>query len=437
MRRHTRVLSWGLVAIAGMAPVVLLAAESAKAVDTSFLPPFNRQLLCTVTTKVKLSTQMTASGGKVTETTDKAAELRFIDVLSKPEKDVSESQRTFLKREETVNGNNHDNPLAGLTAVFTTKDEQVTMGLSGDRVFRKKTIDDFLKTQQSLGVWLDLPSEAKVGKSYKVSVMPLAAMLLNDPDVGKAESSFTLKSFDAKSRVAVFAVTTAVHAKGKEEGVMRACDYELKGELHVAPAEKRILRINLEGTVKGTLTGGKETGSIEGTCTVELRTAVGDAASKAAKEKPKTRVNTVMPTGLGVTLSLPSYYDCGAGEPADGAYYCLRTFDKGRGKTELTLRSVPGDTNAADAFFDTFEAQLKKTYAELKTEKVSCDLGAGRAYIFTVKEKGKEAKLRAELFPCGSSFLLYRLTAPPAEFSTAEKESIAARKTLRMRADTR
>jgi hypothetical protein len=430
----THIYARRVTVVSFLAYACALPAEPTQFVTTSFQVPLNRPLLCSITTESKFTTQRTDGTPSALSQSVGKDEYQFVDVVLKSYQEGREAARSFVKRSSTLNGHVTDSVIVGATAFLSEKKGKVSVRVSEGRRFLKQTMDRIAKENSSIGIWLQLPSQARVGSAYSIDLMPVAYVLLGcNADVETADSTMTLESFDAGTGTAIFRGRAHLQQKvpDKGESPSATMDYRLEGEIHVSPLENRILLMAFKGSVSGEITARKKTAILKGTLALQLRTAVGEEADRATKTQPKTGTQTIQPRGLGVVITLPSYYDGEDAQPPKCEYQCIRTIDADEGTAGITLRPMIGDTKAPKTVFDDLEKEITKSYPTAKAQDVSCALGNGRAYIFTVKsERGKEMKIRAEVYPLESTFLMYRLDASPTTFDVAEKEFIAARKTL-------
>ena len=68
-----------------------------------------------------------------------------------------------------------------------------------------------------------------------------------------------------------------------------------------------------------------------------------------------------------------------------------------------------------------------------KSEKVSCKLGKGRAFLFDIEsEDGERLRLRAELYPYKGTWLQCRYIGRPKSFKKYEKDYKKIIKSLRL-----
>ncbi len=438
--------SWQCALIARCFTVILVFLDfsamadapqgNSERVDTSFGIPVDRPLLCerTLTVEGQLETRVGEKSHTMkAKSTD---ELEFVDTHEILTKEHVKAVRHYVKTWTTTNIGIADSPLGGSKVEFREKDGDAEIEVIGDRAFPQRFIDQMLRHQYSASVWIDLPSAAQVGKTYKLDLSWIASVLLsNEGPIEEATAKMKLVSFKAENAVSRFEGSATFSESVEVQGVEVSVRYQLKGHIVASSDEGRVRSLSLEGSFQ--LKGSSRDLKIEGqgTCEIELTTTIGKSAETRKRRKARQRSNVVHLEPHGVTVRLPSYYaplEREKEHPNHRAF--LRTVDVEDGMPQIDFNLADGPTQiAAGPYFKALEKELKKTDPKTRTENVSSSLRPAKAFTFKTKDdEGGVQIIRAEYLTLRPGTLLVaRVVAPPKAFRSALRQFIAARKSIK------
>ncbi len=409
---------------------VLVGGEKKKTIDTSFVVPVKRPILCTRTSRVDC--ELTVRSGKAAQKSKVTAEedTHFVDEHTLLTADVEECTRLFVKSSVKLNGDIVDPPYAGLQLHYKRTGEVMNLVIKNDRSLPQTALDSHLRAGASLGFWIDLPRKASVGTTYEIDLLSIAPALLGGGlPVESAKASLKFTAYDVATGVAKFEGSAELAEKGEIEGLQGSSEYSGQCALLVNAAEKRIVSASFKGTMRLDLTGPFAETQGQGSYSAEVKTEMGEPVTKARAEKAGFRENTHRVPQYGVRVSLPSYF---ARMPVDPKYQrFLRTLDASNGVAMIFFESTPGDPAKSAEFFEGVEAGLKESRKDAKVSRVGSALGLGLAIEMTDKnEEGTLFQVRMEMYRAKGFYLVYKLVAVPKAFPAAEKEFVEARDSI-------
>jgi len=409
----------------------------AQGVDTSFSLPTQRPLLCRRITRIDAKVKLTAPGSEETSPHRRENELVFVDeheVLTRQREEVT---RTIVKSIETTNGKVTDPPLSGVRLQYERNDEAMSLRLLDDRMLPQAKIDSLLESRYTLGLWLDLPKSARVGATYRVDLTFLASVLIQSPEPVRApRAMFKFLRYDASTGVATFNGDLRLIESGFDGTHHFVATYDLQGDLKVHPTERRIVSLELKGTVKVRgEAGGAAKMQGKGTCEIDLTTSIDDAVDQALARKPVFRPKPFEFPELDVRCTLPSQYARLPSKVLENAL--LRTVDGQKGKVLIQAALAKGDTDDVEAQLDGVVVETLKAFADLKIQSVASKLGKGRAFTFSrQRPDGTHETVRAEWYPYREGlYFIYQVAADPRLYRDALREFAAGRRTLRRISD--
>ena len=401
-----------------------------EAVDCSFGVPINRPLLCQRKLKLDIDLEVDGGAGTFTHPLHMLSDYVFVDETLSLDEGKERSVRTFVKSEETFNGEALDPPYAGLEVEYRSDSEAVEWEIRGTRHLAEPFVTRVGRSVSSTSLWVGLPEAAEAGEEYETDFALLVpAFVSDDLEVDSAPGTVELESFE--DGIATLKVRMKVVQEGVVSGIESKVVQAFVGRLRVIPAEGRIAELKLRGKVR--MEGkGPVRMSGEGEVLVDLSTKIGDAASSARRRKPTFRDNLHRCQPAGVQLELPSYYHKTDGGVERGHGY-FRSLDSDHGRAALIVFAIdaPGEPNAV---LEATEKQLRAAYGKVSATTVRSPLGSGRAYLFAYDDENiGKGVMRLEYFPHGADrMIVLKLSGSSAKaVRSALNDLASARKTLR------
>jgi hypothetical protein len=396
-------------------------------IDTSFVLSAKRPLLVAIQAKVGGKAAIASGATRQEISLDASEERELVDEIVDAGTASYQAKRTIVKDFATERGVVTDPPLNGATIVFTGRTAQAGFALEGGRVLPKKEVPAMQRTSPSVGFWLELPKQAKVGERYAIDLGPIVSMLVsNDLAEASGKADVALESVDPKTGIARFRGKATLVEKGDMDGVPATVTYDTECTIEVAPAEARIASMTMSGkfSMKGQ---GPIDLAGDGTYTLNLSTQIGTAADAARKRKPTYRDRVFRMEDIGVELALPSQWAEVESKPEFKHTYQRMVSGP---ETAVIVFFVMEGVSDEKKFYTDFSAGLKSQHPDLKTEKVTSPLGNGQAYSFASAADGVNA--RVEAYPTRGRAIAMRVVADPKTFSGALSDFSRARKSLKL-----
>lgn len=420
-----------MIHVLGFAAVFLLpeTAQDTGAVNTAFHAVVGRPIL--VSGSTEMSAKMVIDAGKGAQEREMAekAEFEFLDEHETLDDEHEVATRFYVKAFATTHGEVSDPPINGLTVKFQRLGKDRRVELQDGRTLPKKDVEGLLKEVDSAGFWLAFPEHAVVGGNYKIDLGPLVPLLFDNQFETKiAQADVKLESFDPASGAAVFRGSAEVSQDGTRKGLALNCHYEGECVIETNVQEARIVSLSLQGKVGLNGSGGSVAVKGGGTYKLKFATQVGEVAAGARKRKPVHRDRVFRADDVGVAVTLPSFYDEVEDNQLRHPY--RRLLDE-KVTSVIGLDTVLESSKDPKSYFDALFKQLKQTYSDLRTEKVSSPLGNGQAFLITMEVEGKKLQVRSEFYPLNDRWVVFKLITDPKSSPAVSPEFTKARKTLK------
>jgi hypothetical protein len=399
-------------------------AAPSKVFDLRLDARVDRPLLCDLVRRLDVAELTVVDEGKETKQPVRIVEeWRFIDVLRVISKDREETSRRFLKAFKTDDGEIRDPEFNGIELHYKREGEQLRIDLADRRAINRKAVDRFLAQSSSVGWYVELPAEARVGEEVEVAIVRFIRALIDaDGDLECAPARMKLVAVDDATNLARLEGAVDFSDPFEKAPVGRIfLRYHANAKVVVDLAARRIASIAVSGTARFE---GNEKIELRGDgpfqATLDIRE--GAAAEKAAQEKPRYRPVRRKPVGSGVSFSLPSYWFEGVVENGETPY--IRGMDFVDGGARIAVLPRPGKLVAKD-----FIAGMLASNPGAEVKPATGPLGSTVA--FTIRKD--VGTIVGDAHSVGDDrWMVFRLILPPTV--TAEEPTIefqAARKMLK------
>lgn len=397
-------------------------------VSTRLFVSRNTPLLIDQEFEADVTLHLTAGGVQQSSSMDVMGRLQLLDEYQVIEDEREEATRTILRLEQRENGAVTDPPLAGTHYTAIREGDTWRVNLAEGRVLPRAFVDGFLRAVHSLGFWIHFPDAMRVGEAATLDLMPVASVLFGDDfEFERVIAQVVLKSFDPAVGAARFEGTVQASGSLVLDSFQPPCTFQGDVAIVTRPAERRVERVEFQGTMElaaegpfGTLEGGGKLRS-------EVKTSLPANADALRRKQPKFRDAVRVASRNGVQLELPSYW--AALDGVDGE--------------ETLYSSLPHEGEHALITFETIETKknLRELTEELKQARdpksqsihsTSSPLGKGVAMITEREEDGRSVFIRTEYYPREAGrYLVFKLSGAAAACKHELKEFERARRTLK------
>lgn len=347
--------------------------------------------------------------------------LDFVDepvARDQPAKGDFDVRRTFLQwQQDEVGARNkktpHDPSLSGAQVQVSRRAGEISVELL-NRLAPQEELRA-LSIHSSCANWVELPSGVAVGQTFDVDAKHIVNLLLDsDFVVESARAKLTLRSVDPSGEALLDGTLTALLADPKDAG--RAT---FDGTWNVVQDTKARLPKRITWSGKNLLQVAVESVQMSGAGTFEssLSLSADAPAKRALDRKPSYRDVPRKLRDAPVSFSLPSHWY--AVEPEEGVEEQLfRTTVHGFERA-VTLEVRVFEVSSQDfaSTVDSAVRAIKKDFRVEAERNVTCPLGKGRSFRFSVPGDGTENRVLIEFYPCGANRMLrLRLIGPSKEF---------------------
>jgi len=418
-----------IASLASFAPALLTLAatfDGPHAIGLSV--PIQTPLLIDATHTVDATLQGEVGGREIEVTVSFEGESRYLDVYSVLTETEEVGQRTCVFAREETNGEVNDPPFTGL--VYDVRSDQTNgfrIEIANDRVVPLAHLNRQLNAAYSMWIWVGFPAEASIGDEFDVDLRTLGALLFGDELAhDEASATVTFDAFEPETGTATFSGTASAVGRpiDETEGTTRAT-----GTIRfvTVPAEGRVAEIAFDGTLE--ISGEKDGVAITGIGTLESAIETALAPEDYEAPAPAFRLARKTWSEGGLSLALPSSWS--EMEVADTQADYFRTLDEESGQAIISLHILPGDGLGAGAFKKAVVAQFKKEHPGTRSKSVNAPIGKGFTTWFDQRNGERDLHIRAEYYPLGENWLIYKLSGDAAACKKALEEFVTARKTLR------
>ena len=388
--------------------------------DLHVFVPVDRPLLVDVSRSIDCPIEVTVVGKTTRIPLRKKEEWRFVDVHSVLQEDEEACARQFLKAFATNDGRVDDPEINGLRVDFKRSDGW-SFESADERLLSSERLEDMLAQADSVGLWVKLPDEARIGDKVDVELRDLMRLALDaGAELGSASAQLAVASVDGTANVALLTGKVACSQTETIPGGALKLAYDLDAELEIDLSERRIRRFQLKGKATAS-SAGLLHASGTGPVAITLVATTGDAAAAAMKSKPVFREVERRVEMAGVSFRAPSHWFDGGEE--DEQVIFQRSFSDATGHARIAFARFRWKFDAK-----TLTEELRKTLQEPTIKPGNNPLGKGLAFSFEkdgVKILGEYCALD------DSSVVLIRLLAPTSLFDDSLREFEAVKKSLK------
>ena len=395
---HAAALLTGLLILAptqdDAAPQATPPAEATY--DLSLSAEVGRSVLIKMVREVNAQGELLVDGAAVQSLPFALEEqVHLVDKFTEVGETVRYSRR-FIKWDKWENGAIKDPEIVGCTVHGDEGEDMPAFDLADGAIGLKETLDKVQYQLLSMGLWISLPEEARIGERFDASPGRLIPLLHDSSNLGEDTTAFlTLVSVDAEAGVAQLEGRLEITDPEERDGAVTKTRNEGAISLTVDLESDVISALSWKGTTS--MTGSMGPGELRGTgeFDISITATVGKQADKAWKTKVKFRKCPRELKELGLELSLPSHW-MKLGITDQGLHQFMSTKPglSGSGSISLYIHEFGDEQDEA-------LTQLAEGCAENyggKQSKVSAGLGRG----LSVKgKKDDELSIIIDFFPRG------------------------------------
>lgn len=355
--------------------------------------------------------------------------VKAIDQYEKVTDNGFVGTRTYHWDRSTKNGEITDRPRNGATFRYQREGGEIRATCESDPLME----DDLrreLMLVESLGAWLDLPPEVRIGQIIEVDLVTLAPLLFDlDQKATRALAWLELKSVDLATGEAALVGRLRLKAPQTWGDTRVVILMECHCVIRVDTNTKLIQQIFCQGGCEyvGECDGRPARGSLMVTSHLEVMT--GDEATALSEEPIELRDADRWPHGYAMTFRLPSYWsDRGKGKLAKTAGWRYRTAQGGAGHDRNLFVSAWPTKDPSRDIKDFVRGVADSTGQTPTLETIVTGVGPGS----TVEVGGVERFTVTDLIPWRNRLTLIRLEAPEVAREAALADLELVRRSLVM-----